>query len=61
MLVITIILSLISLFVSFWTLTIVNDCMKLVRKIILTVSKIVLDKGNETLRKSKGEQNVYNS
>lgn len=55
MAVVTIILSLIAISISLWTLAIVNDCMKLARKIILTVGQMVLDKGDETLRKSRGD------
>lgn len=55
MTIITIILSLVAISVSLWTLAIANDCMKLARKITLTVSQMVLDKGNETLRKSRGD------
>ena len=55
MTIITIILSLIAISISLWTLAIVNDCMALTRKITLTVSQMVLDKGDETLRKSRGD------
>ena len=55
MAVVTIILSLVAISISLWTLAIVNDCMMLARKITLTVSQIVLDKGDETLRKSRGD------
>lgn len=55
MTIITIILSLVAISISLWTLAIVNDCMKLARKITLTVGQIVLDKGDETLRKSRGD------
>nr|DAF50339.1 MAG TPA: hypothetical protein [Siphoviridae sp. ctBCr48] len=55
MTIITIILSLVAISISLWTLAIANDCMKLVRKIILTVSQMILDKGDETLRKSRGD------
>ena len=55
MTIVTIILSLVAISISLWTLAIVNDCMKLARKITLTVSQIVLDKGDEVLRKSRGD------
>ena len=55
MTIITIILSLIAISISLWTLAIVNDCMTLARKITLIVSQMVLDKGDETLRKSRGD------
>ena len=55
MTIITIILSLVAISISLWTLAIVNDCMALVKKITLTVSQMVLDKGDETLRKSRGD------
>lgn len=55
MTIITIILSLAAISISLWTLAIVNDCMKLARKITLTVNQMMLDKGNETLRKSRGD------
>lgn len=55
MTIIAIILSLVAISISLWTLAIVNDCMVLVRKITLTVTQMVLDKGDETLRKSKGD------
>ena len=55
MTIITIILSLISISVSLWTLAMANDCMTLARKITLTVSQMVLDKGDEILRKSRGD------
>lgn len=55
MTIITIILSLVAIFISLWALAIVNDCMALARKITLTVSQIVLDKGDEVLRKSRGD------
>ena len=54
MAVVAIILSLVAISISLWTLAIVNDCMALARKITLTVNQIVLDKGDETLRKSRG-------
>ena len=53
--IITIILSLVAISLSLWSLAIVNDCMALARKITLTVSQIVLDKGDEVLRKSRGD------
>ena len=53
MTIVTIILSLVAISVSLWTLAIVNDCMALARKITLTVNQIVLDKGDEVLRKSR--------
>lgn len=55
MTIITIILSLIAISISLWTLAIVNDCMALARKIMLTVNQIVHDKGDEVLRKSRGD------
>lgn len=55
MTIITIILSLVAISISLWALAIVNDCMALARKITLTVSQIVLDKGDEVLRKSRGD------
>ena len=55
MTIITIILSLVAISISLWTLAMVNDCMKLAKKITLTVGQIVLDKGDETLRKSRGD------
>ena len=55
MAVVTIILSLVAISISLWTLAIVNDCMVLAKKITLTVGQIVLDKGDETLRKSRGD------
>ena len=55
MTIITIILSLVAISISLWTLAIVNDCMALARKITLTGNQIVLDKGDETLRKSRGD------
>ena len=55
MAVVTIILSLVAISISLWTFAIVNDCMALAKKITLTVSPIVLDKGDETLRKSRGD------
>ena len=55
MAVVAIILSLVAISISLWTLAIVNDCMALARKITLTVNQIVLDKGDETLRKSRGD------
>lgn len=55
MTVVTIILSLVAISISLWTLAIVNDCMKLARKIILTINQMVLDKGDEILRKSRGD------
>ena len=55
MTIITIILSLVAISISLWTLAIVNDCMALTRKITLTVSQMVLDKGDEVLRKSRGD------
>ena len=55
MTIVTIILSLVAISISLWALAIVNDCMKLARKITLTVSQIVLDKGDEVLRKSRGD------
>lgn len=55
MAIVTIILSLVAISISLWTLAIVNDCMALARKITLTVNQIVLDKGDETLRKSRGD------
>ena len=55
MTIITIILSLVAISISLWTLAILNDCMTLARKITLTVNQIVLDKGDETLRKSRGD------
>ena len=55
MAVVAIILSLVAISISLWTLAIVNDCMALARKITLTVSQIVLDKGDEVLRKSRGD------
>lgn len=55
MAVVTIILSLVAISISLWTLAIANDCMKLARKITLTVNQMVLDKGNEILRKSRGD------
>ena len=55
MTIITIILSLVAISISLWTLVIVNDCMALAKKITLTVSQIVLDKGDEVLRKSRGD------
>ena len=54
MAVVTIILSLVAISISLWTLAIVNDCMALAKKITLTVGQMVLDKGDETLRKSRG-------
>ena len=53
--IITIILSLVAISISLWALAIVNDCMVLAKKITLTVSQIVLDKGDEVLRKSRGD------
>lgn len=55
MAVVTIILSLVAISISLWTLAIVNDCVALAKKITLTVGQIVLDKGDETLRKSRGD------
>ena len=55
MTIITIILSLVAIFISLWALAMVNDCMVLARKITLTVSQMVLDKGDEILRKSRGD------
>ena len=55
MTIITIILSLVVISISLWTLAIVNDCMALAKKITLTVNQIVLDKGDEILRKSRGD------
>lgn len=55
MAVVATILSLVAISISLWTLAIVNDCMALARKITLTVNQIVLDKGDETLRKSRGD------
>lgn len=55
MAVVAIILSLVAISISLWTLAIVNDCMALARKITLTVNQIVLDKGDEVLRKSRGD------
>ena len=55
MTIITIILSLVAISMSLWTLAIANDCMVLAKKITLTVSQIVLDKGDEILRKSRGD------
>ena len=55
MAIVAIILSLVAISISLWTLAIVNDCMALARKITLTVNQIVLDKGDETLRKSRGD------
>ena len=55
MTIITIILSLAAISISLWTLAIVNDSMALARKITLTVNQIVLDKGDEILRKSRGD------
>ena len=55
MTIITIILSFVAIFISLWALAMVNDCMALARKITLTVSQIVLDKGDEVLRKSRGD------
>ena len=55
MVVVAIILSLAAISISLWTLAIVDDCMALAKKITLTVSQIVLDKGDETLRKSRGD------
>ena len=55
MTIITIILSLVTISISLWTLAIVDDCMALARKITLTVNQIVLDKGDEDLRKSRGD------
>ena len=55
MTIITIILSLVAISISLWTLVIVNDCMALAKKITLTVSQIVLDKSDEVLRKSRGD------
>ena len=55
MAVVAIILSLVAISISLWTLAIVNDCMALAKKITLTVSQIVLDKGDEVLRKSRGD------
>lgn len=55
MTIITIILSLVAISMSLWTLTIANDCMALAKKITLTVNQIVLDKGDEVLRKSRGD------
>ena len=55
MTIVTIILSLVAISISLWALAIVNDCMVLAKKITLTVSRIVLDKGDETLRKSRGD------
>ena len=55
MTIITIILSLVAISISLWTLAIVNDCMALARKITLTVSQMVLDKGDEVLKKSRGD------
>lgn len=54
MTVVAITLSLVAISISLWTLAIVNDCMALARKITLTVNQIVLDKGDETLRKNRG-------
>ena len=53
--IITIILSLVSISINLWSLAIINDCMALARKITLTVNQTVLDKGDETLRKSRGD------
>ena len=55
MTIITIILSLVAISFSLWTHAIANDCMTLARKITLTVSQMVLDKGDEVLRKSRGD------
>ena len=55
MTIVTIILSLVAISISLWALAIVNDCMVLAKKITLTVSQIVLDKGDEVLRKSRGD------
>lgn len=55
MAVVAIILSLVAISISLWTLAIVNDCMVLARKITLTISQIVLNKGDEALRKSRGD------
>lgn len=55
MTVVTIILSLVAISISLWTLAIANDCMVLAKKITLTVNQMVLDKGDETLRKSRGD------
>ena len=55
MTIITIILSLVAISISLWTLAMVNDCMALARKITLTVNQIMFDKGDETLRKSRGD------
>lgn len=55
MAVVAIILSLVAISISLWTLAIVDDCMALARKITLTVNQIVLGKGDETLRKSRGD------
>ena len=55
MTIITIILSLVAISMNLWTLAIANDCMALAKKITLTVNQIVLDKGDETLRKSRGD------
>ena len=54
MAVVTIILSLVAISISLWSLAIVNDCMAWAKKITLTVSQMVLDKGDEILRKSRG-------
>lgn len=56
MTIITIILSLVAISISLWTLSIVNDCMALTRKIILTVAQMTLNKGDETLKKSRGDK-----
>ena len=55
MTIVTIILSLAAISLNLWTLAIANDCMALARKITLTVNQMVLDKGDETLRKSRGD------
>ena len=55
MAIVTIILSLVAISISLWTLAIVNDCMALAKKITLTVGQMVLDKGDEVLRKSRGD------
>lgn len=56
MTIITTILSLVAISISLWTLSIVNDCMALTRKIILTVAQMTLNKGDETLKKSRGDK-----
>ena len=55
MTIVTIILSLVAISISLWTLAIVNDCMTLAKNITFIVSQMVLDKGDETLRKSRGD------